>query len=507
MKISYLHIRNYKQFSDLKLDLTYPEGHGKAGQPLDKICIIGQSGTGKTNLLDIIKKSTVDFSEQPKNSYLPFSEFVGEDTDDRYITTKFKLFDEKFVETLFTLNKSTIHGKLLNPFMAGEKITARLPLYESLDFLDNEKNYFVSTVKEYKIKTKTVIEELSMTDDDKKRLKEIENKEADLLLDAHGDYSVYAEELQNFSYLKSRIEERYKKENNIPVILQNIKENNLINKFIVNINEENNSWKLLKESIDNFDIEKTKYTKQLSYKLLNDDDYSKKDFKKDMALWENKNENILKKIAEDINSIIKKFNLELQIDEDTQSYEELKIKDLSNNTIIEYDDLSTGTKNLLSTFIPLKSYKPKDSIILIDEPEMSFYPDIQRELTDLYLSVGTNNQLVMATHSPLIASSFEPWEVVELKFDDNNQIYRELYYPVDEENHINNYVVDPRMLTWTSILVDVFDLKEDSFPLREKKLMEYGMLKAEIKAMEKGKERDDKLREFKKLSSLLGLQN
>jgi len=125
MKISYLHIRNYKQFLDLELDLTYPKGHEKAGQPLDKICIIGQSGTGKTNLLDIIKKSLVDFSEQPKNSYLPFSEFVGKDTDDRYITTKFKLFDNKIAETLFTLDESHIHGEV--------------------DFLDNEKNYFVST--------------------------------------------------------------------------------------------------------------------------------------------------------------------------------------------------------------------------------------------------------------------------------------------------------------------------------------------------------------------------
>jgi len=45
MKIQNLEIRNYKQFTDLKLDLIYPKGHTKEGQPLDKICIIGQSGT------------------------------------------------------------------------------------------------------------------------------------------------------------------------------------------------------------------------------------------------------------------------------------------------------------------------------------------------------------------------------------------------------------------------------------------------------------------------------
>ena len=54
MKIEYLEIKNYKQFADLTLDLTYPKGHEKEGEPLDKICIIGQSGTGKTNLLNLI---------------------------------------------------------------------------------------------------------------------------------------------------------------------------------------------------------------------------------------------------------------------------------------------------------------------------------------------------------------------------------------------------------------------------------------------------------------------
>ena len=93
MKIEHLHIKNYKQFSNLDLDLTYPAGHEKAGEPLDKICIIGQSGTGKTNLLEIIKKSVIDFSERSK--YRPFSEFIGQSTDDRYITNKFKTQNNK----------------------------------------------------------------------------------------------------------------------------------------------------------------------------------------------------------------------------------------------------------------------------------------------------------------------------------------------------------------------------------------------------------------------------
>jgi hypothetical protein len=143
---------------------------------------------------------------------------------------------------------------------------------------------------------------------------------------------------------------------------------------------------------------------------------------------------------------------------------------------------------------------------LIDEPENSFYPDIQKELVDLYMQVGNNNQLIVATHSPIIASCFEPWEVVELKFDDNNQIYREKYY--EGENHIDNYTIDPRVLTWTGILTDVFDLKEDSnFTFREKMLMEYATLKATIKALNNKDEKEQMFIKLQKLSKKLGLNN
>ena len=371
MKIEYLEIKNYKQFTDLKLDLTYPKGHEKEGEPLDKICIIGQSGTGKTNLLEIIR--------------------------DKLHTTE--------VKTVFIEDENS----------------------------NSEKVYF------------------------------------------------------------SSVEKSSKKE-----ITANYNSN------IIELNE--NSWKLLEETIENYDTKRLKYRDRLSNKLLNIQDYSKEDFKNEIKEWESKNENILENISDKLNSILIRFNLKLhKIDKNQTTYNDLTIEDLSNGNIIEYNHLSTGTKNLIATFIPLKIHNPQDSIILIDEPENSFYPDIQRELTDLYINVGENNQLIMATHSPLIASSFEPWEVVELKFDKNNQIYRELYYK--GENHVDNYTLDPRMLTWTSILVDIFDLKEDSFSLREKKLMEYGVLKAEIKDMEKGETRDEKIKTFKKLSALLGLQN
>ena len=54
MKLKSIKIKKYYQFSDIELDFTYPSGHIHAGRPLNKACIIGQSGTGKTNLLYLI---------------------------------------------------------------------------------------------------------------------------------------------------------------------------------------------------------------------------------------------------------------------------------------------------------------------------------------------------------------------------------------------------------------------------------------------------------------------
>jgi ABC-type polar amino acid transport system ATPase subunit len=53
MKISKLNIEQYKHLENLDFDFTYQTGKRK-GQPLDKICFIGQSATGKTNLLELL---------------------------------------------------------------------------------------------------------------------------------------------------------------------------------------------------------------------------------------------------------------------------------------------------------------------------------------------------------------------------------------------------------------------------------------------------------------------
>jgi len=83
---------------------------------------------------------------------------------------------------------------------------------------------------------------------------------------------------------------------------------------------------------------------------------------------------------------------------------------------------STGTKQILMTGLVLALLETENRIILFDEPENSLYPDVQRILIDFYTEIAPEAQFFFATHSPLIASQFEPCERFILYFDENGKV-------------------------------------------------------------------------------------
>lgn len=119
----------------------------------------------------------------------------------------------------------------------------------------------------------------------------------------------------------------------------------------------------------------------------------------------------------------------------------------------------TGTKQVILTATPLFKLNTEKTVILIDEPERSLYPDIQTEIANYYTGLAPEAQFFFATHSPMIASSFEPWEIVELKFGEDGYVCQEKYY--EGENCVDNYFIDPRYLRWDSILMNLFDLRTE----------------------------------------------
>lgn len=96
------------------------------------------------------------------------------------------------------------------------------------------------------------------------------------------------------------------------------------------------------------------------------------------------------------------------------------------NTIgetISIDTLSTGEKELLSKIFYLYISDIKDSIIMIDEPEISLHPSWQNRVVNIYknFTKKNNNQIIIATHSPQIISS-TPDESLRILVKENEKI-------------------------------------------------------------------------------------
>ena len=79
-------------------------------------------------------------------------------------------------------------------------------------------------------------------------------------------------------------------------------------------------------------------------------------------------------------------------------------------TAINSDALSAGEKQMLS-FLCYNAFV-KNSVVVIDEPELSLHVDWQRLLFPILKEQGTSNQFILATHSPFIYSKFPDKEIM-----------------------------------------------------------------------------------------------
>ncbi|MEM9846990.1 MAG: AAA family ATPase [Bacteroidota bacterium] len=431
MKISKINIHNYFQFQDLELDLTYPKGHEKEGQALDKVCLIGQSGTGKTTLLELVKTLILSITRK-KIFHFDINSEINTKIPDIFLSLKPKNVE---LENLTIRWKDSLdHGRWEYDQQPKESILNLLL-------------YFPASISNFVITSGGILK-------------------AD-------------NEIKDFFYFdKSSLEYLWNR----------------------------SSGELGRYQLDEADY-RVKLTRQAERekKII--------DFAQLMERWKVNNPNPLEKIAQEcLNPLLNRFHLAVQTEiEDYRNAKFLQIRSLQNGNIIPYEKLSSGTRQILYTAFPIYQLLEENSIILMDEPENSLYPDMQQEIIQYYTSFDKEkkSQFFFATHSPIIASAFEPWEIVELKFKPDGTIYRELYY--EGENHVDNYHTDPRYLRWDSILTKVFDLKtEGNERFRSEKLMDYSMLKREIEALEKegqlknpSKKTKEIIRKFEKAGELL----
>jgi energy-coupling factor transporter ATP-binding protein EcfA2 len=76
---------------------------------------------------------------------------------------------------------------------------------------------------------------------------------------------------------------------------------------------------------------------------------------------------------------------------------------------VKSDLLSAGEKQFLS-FLCYNAFLT-DSVVIIDEPEISLHPDWQRRLIPTLKSQNSGNQFILTTHSPFIYSKFPQREI------------------------------------------------------------------------------------------------
>lgn len=67
---------------------------------------------------------------------------------------------------------------------------------------------------------------------------------------------------------------------------------------------------------------------------------------------------------------------------------------------IDIDELSSGEKEVLFTFVHFERFKTRDSIILFDEPDAHLHPELERSYLLALKELSQNNQFFITTHSP-----------------------------------------------------------------------------------------------------------
>lgn len=358
MKLKSLHIDSYRHLQNISFDFTYPEGHSKSGQPLEKICIIGQSATGKTSVLELIEDSIskLDSAEIFEDKYLFGHYLLNFKAQIKY---SFQGGGLEITNDAITKNGKEYQTKPNGGGAIGKLINEGLRLlYLSSDVISKE------ALNIFSQNPINILNEISIE-----------------------KYSKF----------------QYGPENS-----------NYIIEFGTTVNKE--IWFGLLYKILDF---RKRFT-QMASELINKGaigDINK--LNRQYSYWSETNPNPLIQFAEKFNPLLNKLNLEIDL---VNTEFTIPIKSKTKDEVIPVSGLSTGTKGLLLSMFPLFELDTKDAIVLIDEPERSLFPDMQIDLMQHYQNLAPKAQIIVATHSPFIAASFDPEERFILYFDSNGEV-------------------------------------------------------------------------------------
>ena len=131
---------------------------------------------------------------------------------------------------------------------------------------------------------------------------------------------------------------------------------------------------------------------------------------------------VTNKVVNEINGIFDILEIDVRLKGFSKDEKTLPIFENSAGEEFDINDLSSGEKQLFLRTLSIKMLEPNNSIILIDEPELSFYPKWQQRIIEVYKKIGENNQIIVATHSPHILGSISNENIFILYRNENGKI-------------------------------------------------------------------------------------
>ena len=189
-------------------------------------------------------------------------------------------------------------------------------------------------------------------------------------------------------------------------------------------------------------------------------------------------------VFKEINEIFEILDLDIKISGISKNAKSIPIFTNSAGDKFDINELSSGEKQLFLRTLAIKMLNPENSIILIDEPELSLHPKWQQRIVDVYRKIGKNNQIIIATHSPHILGSVRKENIMLLDKDDEGKIVvrtgDELY---DSYGQPTDRVLKDIMGLETTRNPKVFKLLEEAGELVDKNEYESEEFKTKYKKL------------------------
>lgn len=399
MLVKRIRIINHQQFGDLDIKLTYPEGHEKAGKPLEKVCFIGRNGTGKTTLLNYLKKFYVNYLEprisndiglnikrgivafyvEVDNITYTIAFFPHVSFNNIFEAKDFDVFIEECIKKKFLLTEEDLYFDRYEQFqdLISDYKATDITYFNTFDRLIRNNVKSRNNVVIY-----SPLDGTHYLDSSKERIEDIDIDQA---LNSYNKLPIYHDvsfkNLESvFKFITYEMQRRIEKQDEFEK--------------------------------DPFNIKKSKE------ELLKEFDKIYPD--------------IIKELSNKWNVILESEGLEFDISKASKPTQFINsinnfIKSKVNDESIETLKLSSGTLSIILRLGYLTTlYNNRQinlGIALFDEPENSLFPDVLYNIVDTYISVTHNTQFFFATHSPIVAAQFEPCERVILDFDEKHKVY------------------------------------------------------------------------------------